>query len=131
MTKEISELLTVLSGLAEKMPDTALYILAGFFVFKITALIVPAWGVISVVKMGIEKWHSWATKPETYQWRVVGDIMISDGTDNYLKAQVGRIRNRVTKNTSYIHKQDVDWLRKAIDEKIERENEKRNSKEMG
>lgn len=130
MANELRELLHVLADLIGKMPDTALYILLGFFIFKITALVVPAWGLISVIKLAINKIHDAKVKPieRTIRVSLDGMFITHDGTYNYFKDVISRVINSRTnsKITNYIHRQDVEWLAEAIDEKQRREKDSNN-----
>jgi hypothetical protein len=95
------------------------------FAYKI-ALVGSVYGVI---KFGIQKVHDVMVKPrhELVERRVdvkaeLNGITIGDEVD-YLIAQITRIKGRHIGGGAgiYIHHSDIDWLRKAIDERADKD----------
>jgi len=112
-----------LVGLVKDLPNAALWVIAAIFLYKVTIV----GSVYGVARLAIGKLHDWAVtrKAREVEYKeirpMLDGICIHDETDRLI-AQLHRIRGKgVGIETKYIHRQSVDWLRAAIDEKTERE----------
>lgn len=116
------EELKMLLELVAQLPQTALWVLIGFWAYKV--MIVGS--VFGVIKLAIERGHSWAVtrKIKYEEVRPMLDGVCITGTKPALMAQLNRLIGISSKVGVYIHDCDVAWLRAAIDEKIERDSKK-------
>lgn len=111
------EELKILVGLIADLPQTALYILAGFFIYKV----VVVGSIYGVIKLAIVKAHLWLTTPkESNVIYKLNDITIVSGITGLL-IQIGRIAGIKSHGSKYIHDSDIEWLKDAINEKIQRD----------
>ena len=117
------EELKLLVEMVANLPGMALWVIALFFFYKL--FIVGS--IYGVIRLGINQLHSWlvtrkAREVEYKEIRPMLDGMcIKAETDSFI-AQLHRLRGKgVSCGNSYIHKQSVEWLRQAIDAKIEAE----------
>lgn len=118
MMDELKEIASVIANL----PSMALWVMAGFWAYKVIVI----GSVYGVIKLGIDRLHSWAVR-ERHEYRQVRpliDKITISGEVDALMAELHRIKGVTTRGYSggYIHKSDIDWLREAISEKKEREN---------
>lgn len=116
------EELRMIVEMVSKLPQLALWVLIGLFAYKIAVV----GSIYGVIRFAIDKTHSWLTKPKHelkhVELRATIDGMCIRTEPDRLIAQLRRIAGKgVGIPTEYIHAQSVDWLRDAIDEKIERE----------
>lgn len=116
------ELLKTIGTLSGPAVWLGLAAVIGLFTYK--TLIVGS--IYGVMKFAIQKMHDVLTKPihERKTVDITADLdgMMISGCTDYLIRQIKRIKNKRTGiSTNYIHEGDVDWLREAIDEKMERE----------
>lgn len=116
------EELKLLIEMVADLPQMALWVLVGFFVYKV----VIVGSIFGVLRLLIVKLHSWLTTPkeELVTKNVTSQLerITISGAFEPLLTQLERligIRTRI--DTSYIHERDVQWLREAITEKMERE----------
>lgn len=115
--EELKQLIEAIANL----PSLAIWVLAGFLMYKLAVV----GSVYGLVRFAIDKWHSWKTTPKhTLEVRelqtAINGMVISEG-DVYdaLVGQIHRVRGKgVRINSNYIHQGGVDWLRQAIDDKI-------------
>jgi len=119
MMEEVKELVEMIA----KLPQLAIWVLVAFWAYKVI-IIGSIYGVIRFV---VEKAYAWAIVPEhekkivDVEHRFGGLIM---GSSAPLIAQVSRLVGKSGKAhvlTSYIHSEDIEWLRRAIDEKEARD----------
>lgn len=112
------EELKMLVDMVAKLPAMALWVLVGFWAYKV----IVVGSVYGVIRLAINKLHSALTKQDV-QVRLMLDGECISGTKEGLMAQLGRIKTRKEGAwcSSYIHQSDVDWLREAISEKLERD----------
>ncbi len=114
------EELKLLIDMVANLPSMALWVLAGFWAYKVVVI----GSVYGVIRLGINKLHSWLTTPKHILQKINIEAQINavsittDGTHLALMAQIERMRGLTTGLGSYIHSSDVDWLRLAIDEKV-------------
>lgn len=119
------EELRMIVEMVAKLPQTALWVLIGFWAYKVM-IIGSVYGVIRFV---VSKTHDYLVRrkvipPEVKQIEVramLDGLCIGSAVDP-LMAQLRRLAGRnVGIKSEYIHNQSVEWLRDAIDEKLERE----------
>lgn len=118
------EELKLLVEMVSNLPSMALWVIAFFFAYKV----VVVGSIYGVIRFVAEKLFTWLTtrkarEVEYKEMRPMLDGMcIRAETDKFI-AQLNRLRGRGVKiDTEYIHSQSVDWLRDAIDAKIESDN---------
>jgi hypothetical protein len=128
----IEELRTLLSVFKE-LPDLALWAAIGFLIYKLSII----GSIYGVIRLGIEKWHDWATKKKvmTTEFRMQdkfnGIIINDEDVLSELIFQNKRIAGKgIGFKTNYIHGCSVEWLRQAIDEKEDRDKLKELEKEV-
>jgi hypothetical protein len=120
------DMLKDLLALVRDLPQTALWVLVMIFAYKVCII----GSIYGVIRLAVERLHSWATTPKhslkTVETEIRGKIdglCITSQTE-YLLAQLHRLRGKGTGiKTQYMHDVSVDWLREAIDEKEARERE--------
>lgn len=105
---ELKVLVEMLAGL----PHTVLWVLVGYLIYKLVIL----GSIYGVLRLLIEKTHDWVTQPKRVEWDM-GDITVGTTTKHALTEQLLRLRDR----SSYIHFEDSNRLRKAIDLLLEQE----------
>lgn len=122
------EELQVIVEMVAKLPQTALWVLIGFWAYKV--MIVGS--IYGVIRFVVSKAHDYLVQrkvipPEVKQIEVrvlVDGICIANAVDPLL-AQLRRLIGMNTGiHSHYVHRQSVDWLRDAIDEKLERDRAK-------
>jgi hypothetical protein len=128
------EELKLLIGMVADLPSMALWVLIGYLVYKL-AIIGSIYGVI---RLAITNLYEWAIKrkelpaihQEIYLKDIVHGICIhSDETKDLLMRQIKRVAGKgISIGSDYIHKSSVDWLREAIDDKIEKDADKEKAK---
>lgn len=103
---DLKQIIEMVHGL----PTLAVWVLVGYLVYKI-AVIGSIYGLLRFL---IDRLHSWLTGPRviTKEWDL-DEITIDDRTRVKLINQIMRSRNH---GLRYMHPDDVEWLRKAIDE---------------
>lgn len=112
------EELKLLIEMVASLPTMAMWVLVGFFAYKVIVI----GSIYGLVRFAIDKLHSWLTKPkiEYKEVRPMLDGMCIRTSTDVLIAQLRRLAGRGTGiNTEYINEQSVEWLREAIDAKIE------------
>jgi hypothetical protein len=107
------EELKLLIGMVADLPQMALWVLIGFLIYKL-AVIGSIYGTIRFI---VDKLHSWLTNRDQ-EMRPLLDGIVITGNVNGLMAQLHRCKHASGK---YIHQTDVEWLREAIDAKLEAE----------
>ena len=120
------EELKLLVGMVADLPSMALWVIAFFFAYKV-AIIGSVYGVIRFVAGRLFDWllAKKAEPPREVEYKEIRpmlDGMCIKAETEYLIAQLHRLRGKgLNIQSEYIHRQSIDWLRSAIDEKIERE----------
>lgn len=115
------EELKLLIEMVSNLPAMALWVLVGYFVYKL-AVVGSIYGVIRYVAGCLFDWLKFR-KVEYKEIRPMLDGMCIKTETDRLIAQLNRLRGRgINIQSDYIHTQSVDWLRDAIDKKIESEN---------
>ena len=112
------EELKLLVEMVAKLPAMAMWVIVAFFAYKV----IVVGSIYGVIRFSVDKLHSWLVtrKVEYKEIRPMLDGMcIRTQTDNLI-AQIRRIRGKGTNiDSEYVHEQSVEWLREAIDAKIE------------
>lgn len=124
MGAEFLELGKSVWALVEKMPHLALWIMAGFFAYKI--MIIGSW--FALAKLLIDRVHSWAMRPPAPPQPVVMKLgnmlcMVSESEVASVLYMVPR-----SSTTDMIHGHHLSWLRAAIAEKKDRESSSKQEK---
>lgn len=115
------EELKLLVEMVANLPAMALWVIAFFFAYKV----VVVGSIYGVIRFVAEKLFAWLTtrkarEVEYKEMRPMLDGMCIKTETDSLVAQLNRLRGRgLTIESDYIHAQSVDWLREAIDAKIE------------
>lgn len=113
------EELKLLTEMVAGLPSMALWVIALFFAYKVVCV----GSIYGVIRFCVEKWYLYKITPKheliVKELRPTIDGMcIKAETESFI-AQLNRIRGKGCGfDTEYIHKQSVNWLREAIDEKI-------------
>lgn len=99
------EELKLLIEMVATLPQMALWVLVGFFVYKVVVI----GSIYGVLRLLIVKMHSWLTDGKKF---VLHGKPIGEEVGINLNIQLGRL---VTGPYAYWHSTDVEKLRKAID----------------
>lgn len=110
--------LKLLIEMVAKLPNTALWVLAGYLVYKLA--VIGSW--FGLARFFIDKLHSWLTK-QNVDVRLLLDGQTVTGTKDALLTQLERVRLQGYTG-GYIHQSHIDWLREAIDDKIAKDQKK-------
>jgi uncharacterized membrane protein YhiD involved in acid resistance len=100
------------------LPTLAVWVLCGYLVYKVAVV----GSVYGVIRFGLGQLFGWLnTRKLTVEHKeiraMLDGLCIHDQPERLI-AQLYRLRGKgVRIETSYIHRQDVDWLREAIDAK--------------
>lgn len=123
--EEIKTLVNAVAGL----PNAALWVVAAFLIFKLAGYA----SIYGVLRIAIIKGHDWAVtkKAREIEYKeirpMLDGITITGGTTEALIAQLHRVVGKnVGIDTRYIHKQSIEWLRQAIDDKIDKDRKESN-----
>ena len=117
-----------LARMLADLPHAALWVIAAVLIYKVSIV----GSIYGVLRLAIAKLHDWAVtkkarEVEHKEIRPLLDGMCIKAEAERLIAQIHRIRGKgVSIKTEHIHSQSVDWLREAIDDKIERDAAKAN-----
>ena len=118
MIEELKELLTMV----QEVPEMVLHVLAGFAVYKIVIFLGTSVGIYSTIRLGINKLHDYKiqnmNKPRIIEHKIGEYFITHDGTFDLFMSLVMSTK----KNSSYIHKSDVQFIIDAVNEKKSREN---------
>jgi len=115
--------LKLLIEMVAHLPAMALWVLVGFFAYKVV-IVGSIYGVIRFVAGRLFDWlqQKKAREVEYKELRPMIDGMCVVAQTDRLIAQLHRVRGKgVGIQSDYIHAASVDWLRDAIDKKIESE----------
>lgn len=116
--EELETLLKLIAGL----PQMALWVLAGFWAYKV----IFVGSVYGVIRFCVQKAHDYLVTRKTIppEIKTVEVRAMLDGLciGSEVEPLIVQLRRIVGKNvgikTEYIHRQSVNWLREAIDDKI-------------
>lgn len=116
--------LKLLIDMVSALPALALWVLVGFWAYKVIMI----GSIYGLVRFIVAKVHSYATHEPAPKPVALGGKLSEITIDNCVSAlmtQLGRLRGKaVGIDSSYIHQQSVNWLSDAIDDK-----EKKDAKE--
>lgn len=137
----MEELKTILNVIKD-LPDTALWVLGGYLLWKMFIAGSIVGSIYSAYKLTVEKLHDYKSQAFDIEKRVrkqiedeygsvdmfgtIDGITISTHTDQLIR-QIKRLRRISDKGDEgasayeYIHLSDIRWLESAIDEKLKRE----------
>ncbi len=110
------EELQVFVEMVSKLPQMALWVLIGFWAYKV----VVVGSVYGVIRFVVDKAHDYLVqkKIQTVEIRPLVDGMTIKGQLEPLMAQIRRVAGKgVSIHSSYCHAHSVDWLRDAINDK--------------
>lgn len=107
------EELELIVEMIAKLPQTALWVLVGFWAYKVIII----GSVYGLIRFAIDKLHSWLMqrKLQPVDVRLVLDGHCIEGTKEGLIVQLERVKRATGR---FVHDSDVEWLRQAIDDKI-------------
>jgi hypothetical protein len=116
------ETLQALATIIKDLPDTAIWIIAIYFFFKMFVV----GSIYGVIRLAIMKAHDVLLTKKTQKVDIeatIKGITISNDMDALI-SQLHRLRGvRVGINSQYIHGSSVDFLRDALDAQFEKENQ--------
>lgn len=119
--------LKLLIEMVANLPTLAIWVLVGYLAYRI----VIVGSIYGVLRFFIEKLFDWlkAQKQREVEYKEIRPMLdgmcVKAATDTLI-AQIHRLRGRgLGIDSNYIHSQSVDWLRDAIDKKIEAERSER------
>jgi hypothetical protein len=115
MIEELEALAKAIAGL----PHLALYAMIGFLLYKLAVI----GSVYGVIKMAIDRWHSWATheKVITTVMNFKSVYVIFDDALEACLLSVCHRPGRSERKDTWLYSGDMQWLKEAIDEKKARE----------
>lgn len=123
----IEELKMVLDSIGD-LTGVALWVVGFFIVFKLVVYLSTTGAVVFLVKMLIEKLHSYGTmkkEPDNvfHSWNYADDICIScDDTRKMIERVLDRVKGKnISIESKYIHRESAQWLLDAVNEKEQRE----------
>lgn len=117
--------LKLVLDIIKSLPEMAIWALIILYAYKIS-IVGSIYGVIRYVAGRLYDWgiHKKTDVPKVQEIHFAdifhGITISSDETLANLVRQIRRMQG-VKTSSQYIHKQDVDWLREAIDEKLDKE----------
>jgi hypothetical protein len=122
------ETLKILIEIVKDLPEMAVWLVVAYFIYQ-SLIVGSIYGVIKVVaKYTHDAVVAKKTeKPIDKEIRATLDGMVITGNLNQLIGQLDRlkgIRSCGSSGSPYIHSADIDFLRKAIDEKLDRDSNK-------
>ena len=125
--EELKSLIQMINGL----PNAAIWVLGGYLFFKLAII----GSVYQVIALFITKAHDYlvtkkAREVEYKEIRPMLDGMCIKAATEALVSQIHRLRGKGTGISSdYIHAQGVEWLRQAIDDKMDKDRREAAEKE--
>ena len=125
------EELKTLIALIKELPQTALWVLAGYLFFKLAIV----GSIYQVIALAITKTHDYlvtkkAREVEYKEIRPMLDGMCIKAATDALVSQIHRLKGKGTGiGSDYIHAQSVEWLRQAIDDKMDKDRREAAEKE--
>lgn len=115
------EELKMLVDMVAKLPAMALWVLIGFWAYKV----IVVGSIYGLIRFCVDKLYLWLTTPKhtlevkNVQVRPILDGLAIEGQLDALVGQLHRVRlHTQAPHLSYMHGDAVDWLRQAIDDKI-------------
>lgn len=110
--------LKVLVEMVANLPQMALWVAAGFWAYKVI-VIGSVYGLIRFTVLHIYRMYT--AEKMTNATHRIGDMVITAQLNNLL-AQLKRVATY-----NYIHSAEVEWLKQAIDDKMEKDAEEKRS----
>lgn len=117
------EELKLLVQMVASLPALAVWVIVAFYIYKVSII----GSIYGAIRFSISKLHDWAVTRKTMPVieqeinlvdRLHGICITSDATLNMLILQIQRLKGiHGYRQAMFIHMQDVDWLREAINEK--------------
>ena len=112
--------LKLLVDMVAHLPTMAVWVLCGYLAYKVAVV----GSIYGLARFAIDRLYQWLTAPKhelkTVELRATIDGVCVANTADALIAQIHRLRGKgLSIGSSYIHPPSVDWLREAIDAKIE------------
>lgn len=105
--------LKLLIELVASLPTMAIWVLVGFYVYKVTVI----GSIYGLLRLCIIKMHDWLTKPKRIEFTMDGYVI-----NNEVAAQLRNEIRRLARTTSgVIYSTDVAKLSRAIDKVVEEE----------
>jgi hypothetical protein len=114
--------LKMLIEMVSNLPSLAVWVLVGFLAYKV-AVVGSVYGLLRLL---IEKTHAWlvfrkqpALEIKEVELRPLLDGLAIKAEISSLMYQIKRVAGKgLNIDSSYIHGASVDWLRRAIDDRI-------------
>ena len=100
-----------LVGLINSLPQIALWVMVGFWAYKV----IVVGSVYGVIRLAIGKGYDAYTKPREF---FLGDMCVSKAVEADLKNELAR---GLQYGHAYLNVADAEWIRQAISEKRDRE----------
>ena len=114
----IEELKLVLETIGD-LGTSAVWLAIGFIGFKLIMYLSTTGAVVYLIKMSIEKLHNYLTSPSVVDDVKIKRMVINGSVYSGIIRCLEDVRARRESNGSeYFHSSDVEWLKKAIEEKI-------------
>jgi hypothetical protein len=99
----------LLVNLLKDLPSMALWVIAGFWVYKV----IWVGSVFGIVRLAVIKTHDWLTREKVVKTQMLlGGTPINDGVATGLQAQFMRLCS----GSPFIHASDVSKLQQALDD---------------
>lgn len=107
------EELKILVDMVAHLPQTALWVLVGFWAYKVICV----GSIYGVLRLAICKAHDTLVNPkrQDVDVRLLVNGHVITGTQDELMRQLERL-----KHSSYIHDRGIDFLRRALDDAFEK-----------
>jgi hypothetical protein len=105
------EELKILVEMVAGLPTMAIWVLVGFFVYKV----VVVGSVFGVLRLGIIKAHDWLANRAVNGRTRINEITCAVPIESIMDML------RMVKTSTYVHESDINFIKRAIKEKQERE----------
>ena len=111
--------LKLLIEMVANLPSLAVWVLVGYLCYQISII----GSIYGLARLAIDRLYKWKTIPRerNIDVRLLIDGLCITGTQDKLIRQLDRVRMRSVAPMSYVFGSDIDWLEKAIDDKIEKD----------
>ncbi len=117
------EELKLLIEMVADLPAMALWVIAGYFIYKM-AIIGSVYGLIRFALIKLKEIIEVRKRPIVKDVDIGGMCISTDGTYQSVVQSLSLVRSHVdTCSGTYLHMNDARWLHEAIQEKIEKEKE--------
>lgn len=105
--------LKLLIELVASLPTMAIWVLVGFYVYKVTVI----GSIYGLLRLSIVKLHDWLTKPKRVEYTLEG-LVINQKVGDQLRTEIVRLART---SSGVIFTSDVEKLSRAIDKVVEEE----------